>query len=145
MSSEERASFIGIITNLVLNTYIIVRLVQLYNAGALAGEDAVTNWARTVVWVIPATILVTVVLNILVTMFSKERDQRDVVDERDRKFQVRGLWATVISIGLGYTAMMVLLALGWTPVYGLTLLYVSFAAGDLLGNSARLASYRIGC
>lgn len=145
MSSQQRACIVAIITNLLLNTYIIVRLVQLYNAGALAGEGAVTTWARAVVWAIPAAILITIVLNVLLAMMSKDRNQRDLVDERDRMFQVRGLWVTLVCIGLGYMTMIVLLAIGWAPVAGLTLLYLSCAAGDLLGNCVRLASYRIGC
>jgi len=144
MSSQERASIVAIITCLLLNTYVIFKLVQLFGAEALSGEDAPMVWARAVVWVIPAAIVLTIVLNCLFSMASKDRNQKNIVDERDRLFQLRGLYITLISIGLGFMTMIVVLATGWTAVAGLTLLYASCAVGDLLGNVVRLASYRIG-
>ncbi len=144
MSSQERASVVAIITSLLLNAYVIVRLVQLFGAGALSGEDAAMVWARAVVWVIPAAIALTIVLNCLFAMASKDRNLRNIVDERDRLFQVRGLSVTLITIGIGYMTMIVMLAAGWTVVVGLTVLYASCAVGDFVGNIVRIASYRIG-
>lgn len=144
MSSQERASVVAIITSLLLNSYVIVRLVQLFGAGALSGEDAPMVWARAVVWVIPAAIALTIILNCLFAMASKDRNQKNIVDERDRQFQLRGLYITLISIGIGFMTMIVALAFGWSAVAGLTLLFASCAAGDLIGNAVRLGSYRIG-
>ncbi len=145
MSKEERASIIAIIINLLLNTYIIVRLVQLFSTGALAGEDGTMVWARAVVWAIPAAIVLTIAFNILLMLMDKQRSLNKVVDERDRIFQLRGMGVTLVTAALGYIGMLVTLSVGWPAVAGLTLLYISFAAGDLLGNIVRLASYRIGC
>lgn len=144
MSSQERASIVAIITSLLLNAYVIVTLVRLFGAGALSGEHAPMVWAQAIVWVIPAAIGLTIVLNWLLAMASKDRNQRNVVDERDRQFQLRGLYITLISIGIGYMTMIVVLATGWSAVAGLTLLYAFCAVGDLLGNVVRLGSYRIG-
>lgn len=144
MSSQERASIVGIITCLLLNAYVIIRLVQLFGAGALSGENATMVWARAIVWVLPAAIVLTIVLNWVLTMASEDRYQRNMVDERDRQFQLRGLYITLITMGIGFMTMIVVLATGWTAVAGLTLLYASCALGDLLGNAVRLGSYRIG-
>tara|TARA_R110002096_G_scaffold435816_4_gene663219 strand:+ start:29894 stop:30331 length:438 start_codon:yes stop_codon:yes gene_type:complete len=144
MSNQERASIVAIIISLLLNAYVIVRLVQLFGSGALSGEHATTVWAQAIVWVIPAAIVLTIVLNCLFAMASKDRNQRNIVDERDRLFQLRGLSVTLISIGIGYMTMIVMLAAGWTAVVGLTVLYASCAVGDLVGNTVRIASYRIG-
>ncbi len=144
MSHQERASIVAIITSLLLNAYVVVRLVQFFEAGALSGEDAPMVWARAIVWVIPAAIVLTIVLNCLFTIASKDRTPKNIVDERDRQFKLRGLYITLVSIGLGYMAMIVALATGWTAVAGLILLHASCALGDLLGNVVRLASYRIG-
>ena len=145
MSKEERASIIAIIINLLLNTYIIVRLVQLFKAGALAGEDGTMVWARAVVWAIPAAIVLTIAFNILLMLTDKQRSLNKVVDERDRIFQLRGMSVTLVVAALGYIGMLITLSTGWSAVAGLTMLYICFAAGDLLGNIVRLASYRIGC
>ncbi len=144
MNQQERASIVAIITSFMLNTYVIVRLLQLFGAGALSGEDASMVWAKAVVWVIPAAIVLTVVLNGMFSMFSKDQNPKNIIDERDRQFQLRGLHITLISIGIGFMTMIVVLALGWTAVAGLTLLYASCAAGDLIGNAVRFGSYRIG-
>jgi len=144
MSNQERASIVGIITCLLLNAYVIIRLVQLFGAGALSGENATMVWARAIVWVLPAAIVLTIVLNWVLTMASEDRYQRNMVDERDRQFQLRGLYITLITMGIGFMTMIVVLATGWTAVAGLTLLYASCALGDLLGNAVRLGSYRIG-
>lgn len=144
MTSQERASIVAIITSLLLNAYVIVALVRLFGAGALTGEHAPMVWARAIVWVIPAAIGLTIILNWLLAVASKDRNQRNVVDERDRQFQLRGLCITLVSVGIGYMTMIVLLATGWSAVAGLTLLYAFCAVGDILGNVVRLGSYRVG-
>ena len=144
MSSQERATVVALITNLLVNGYAVTRVVQLYQDGTLAGEDALSAWARAVVWVIPAAIGLTIVLNILFNLMDKDRKHNNVVDERDQNFQMRGIGVTLIVICLGYVVMLTGLAFGWTALVALNLLFFAFAAGDLLGNAVRLASYRIG-
>ncbi|MEQ9460995.1 MAG: hypothetical protein RIG82_08595 [Phycisphaeraceae bacterium] len=143
MSHQERASIVAIITNLLVNGYAAVRVGQLYDAGALSSEDALMVWAQAVIWVIPLAIGLTIVLNILFTMAEKGADKAMVVDERDRQFQLRGIFVTLVVVGLGYITMLAGFAIGWTAIIGLNLLFFTFALGDLLGNTVRLASYRI--
>ncbi|MHC4880879.1 MAG: hypothetical protein ACYTGL_30885 [Planctomycetota bacterium] len=144
MSHQERASIVAIVTNLLLNLYVIVRVGKLFSTGALSGDDAVMVWAQTIVWIIPAAIALTIVLNHVIAFAARDQDLKKTVDERDRQFQLRGMGVLLMSVGLGFMTMIVLLATGWTAVAGLTLLYFSIAVGDLLGSVVRLASYRIG-
>ncbi len=144
MSPEERACVVAIVTNLLVNGYAVVRVVQLYLDGALAGDDAVTVWARAVIWVVPAAIVLTIVLNVLLAKANRDRALPHVVDERDRQFQLRGMGVTLVVVGLGYVAMLGTFALGWAAIVGLNVLLFAFAFGDLSGNAVRLASYRIG-
>lgn len=144
MCQQERASIVAIVINLLLNGYVVLRLAELFGAGALSGDNATMVWAQAIVWVIPAAIVLTIVLNPLFSILSKDRNPKNLVDERDRQFQLRGLYVTLISTGIGYMTMIFVLATGWSAVAGLTLLYGSCAAGDLLGNVVRLSSYRIG-
>ena len=143
MSNQERATVVALITNLLVNTYAIVRVSQLYTGGALVAEDAVMVWAQAVVWVIPAAILLTIVLNIAFRMADKERGPQ-VVDERDQKFRLRGMVAMIVFVCLGYTAMLTTLAIGWPTILALNILFFATAFGDLVGNVVRLGSYRIG-
>lgn len=144
MSREERSSVIGIITGLLVNAYVVTRLAQLYFNGSLSGDDAVKIWAQTIAWGIPAVLVITIVLHITFTLTDSERALNNVVDERDRKFQLRGMGTTLVGAAIGYVAMIVTLAFGGDTVIGLTIMYASIALGDLLGNIVRIASYRIG-
>ena len=143
MSNQERATVIQLFTSLLVNTYAIVMVGRLYSSGALAAEDAVIVWARAVVWVIPAAIGLTVVLNIAFRLADKDRAPQ-VVDERDRQFQLRGMATMVVFIALGYIAMLIGLAIGWPTILGLNILFFAIAFGDLIGTLVRLGSYRIG-
>lgn len=144
MSREERSSVIGIITGLLVNAYIVIRLTQMFHQGAFSGDNAVTIWAQTVVWAIPAAIVMTIVLHTTFTMTDSERAQSNIIDERDRKFQLRGMGTTLVGAAIGYVAMIVTLAFEGDTVIGLTIMYGSIALGDMLGNIVRIASYRIG-
>ncbi len=143
MSNQERATVVALITTVLVNSYAIVRVVQLYNAGAFEGDDAIMTWARAVVWVIPAAILLTIVLNVLAKMISQERGPQ-VVDERDQKFRLRGMVAMIVFVCLGYMVMLTGLAIGWPTILALNILFFSMAFGDLVGNVVRLGSYRFG-
>lgn len=143
MSSQERSTIIALITTVLVNTYAIVRVIQLYKAGALEGEDAVMVWAQAVVWVIPAAILLTIFLNIVTWVLDKDRGP-NVTDERDQKFRLRGMVALVVFICLGYMVMLAGLAIGWPTILALNILFFTIAFGDLVGNVVRLASYRFG-
>ncbi len=145
MSHQERASAVAIVIGLLLNGYVSIRLWQLFEAGALSGENAPMMWAQAIVWVIPAAIVLTIVSNIVFAIVTKGSTQKTNTDERDHLYRSRGMCVTLIVFGLGFTAMLIGLAVGWPVVFGLTLMYASAALGDLLGQCTRLVSYRIGC
>ncbi len=145
LSYQERASIVAIVIGLMLNGYISVRLWQLFESGALSDANAPMVWARTIVWIVPAAIVLTIVSNILFAIVTKDRKQKAITDERDHLFMHRGMCVTLIVIGLGFTGMLIGLSVGWPVVYGLTLMYASAALGDLLGQCTRLVNYRIGC
>ena len=143
MSHHQRATIVALLTNLLVNGYAIASVGRLHLAGALSGDDAVRVWAQAVVWVIPAAILSTIVLTLLFQAVEKERGPR-VMDERDRLFRLRGVFVFLVFVGVGYTAMLTTLAIGWPTVAALNLLFFATASGDLVGNVTRLASYRMG-
>jgi hypothetical protein len=144
MSHQERASVVAIIVCLLLNGYVSVRLWQLYESGALSGENAPMEWAQSIVWVVPAAIVLTIVSNIGFAIASKGRKQKTNIDERDHLYRSRGMCVTLFVFAIGFIGMLVGLATGWPVVIALTILYASAALGDLLGQCVRLSSYRIG-
>lgn len=148
MPHEERNTIFALLTSLVVNGYMIWKLAGLRAAGAFDGADALQVFGKTVIWVIPLSIAVTLVLtvlgNIVLAILTGDPKPDFTVDERDRTFRIRGLWGTIAVIGAGFILAMAGLALGWAALPVFTLLYFAFAAGDLTGNLIRLGSYRIG-
>lgn len=148
MSHEQRNIYVAILTSLLVNGYVILRLRGLSASGAFDGPDALQIWARAVLWVIPAAIVLTIVLtilaNIVFAIAAREANPDFTVDERDRLFQTRGMIATMVVVSIGFIASIIALAFGWQALTVFTLIYFSFAAGDLIGNLTRLVSYRIG-
>lgn len=144
MSPQERASVVGLFTGLLLNTYVLVRLWQLFSGDELSGIDGPMIWARAIVWVIPAAIAISVVSHVVFTVAGRSSEQRNIVDERDQLFQFRGTGVLIISVAIGFMGMIIALALGVPAVIGLTIMYASVAIGDIIGNAVRIASYRIG-
>ncbi|MFT4646820.1 MAG: hypothetical protein ACI9X4_000023 [Glaciecola sp.] len=140
---QERASIVAVVTNLLMNGYVLFGHLGLSGDGALDGADATMLWAKMVVWAIPGFIGLTIVLNVVFALASKGRVSGSTMDERDRMFRLRGMSATTIIFGLGFVASLVGLSLGWKPLNGIILIYVSATVGDLIGNLVRLAGYRL--
>ena len=147
MSHEERNNIVAIFVNLVTNLYILTRLRGMWASGAFDGPNALMIWARTVLWVVPiaivATIVLTILANILFAIATMDENPDFTVDERDRMFQVRGMAVTMVVASFGFIGCLVALAFGWEAIVVFTLLYIAFSAGDLIGNLVKLVSYRI--
>lgn len=143
MCPQERSGLISVITNLVVNAVILVRLRQLDATGALDGPDATAVWAKTVVWAVPAMIGLVLVLHMGHKLLTSGDGTSVASDERDRLFQVRGMKIMIVVFGLGWVATLIGLANGWTPLLGFLVVYYAATLGDLLGNAVRLAWYRM--
>ena len=148
MSSDERNTYVSLISSLLINAYMIWRLVEMFGAGTLSGPDALQIWARMVLWVIGAAIVLTIVLtilfNIVFAIATGEKSPQFLSDERDRVFEVRGMGATTLVMIFGFIGAIVALALGQTPLFAFIQLYFSLALGSLAGDLVKLASYRHG-
>lgn len=148
MSHEERNNIVAIVVSLITNTYVLIRLRGLWADGAFDGPDALMFWARAVLWVVPiaivGTIVLTILANILFAIATRDESPDFTVDERDRMFQMRGMAVTMVVASFGFLGCLVALAVGWEALIVFTLLYVAFAAGDLIGNLVKFVSYRIG-
>jgi len=144
MSPQERASIVGLLSGLLLNTYVTVRLWLLFGDGALSGDDAPMIWAQAIVWVIPAAFAICIGSHIVFTMTAKKSGRPNIVDERDQQFQNRAMAVLVVAVAVGFMGMIIALALGVSTVIALTVMYASVAIGDITGNAVRIASYRVG-
>lgn len=143
MCPQERSSLISIATNLLVNAYVVWRLWPLYTDGALSGPDGPMVWANVVIWTIPASIALVILAHIAVAIATRH-EAGPAVDERDRLFQVRGMYVSVGACAVGMIGGLVVLANGWAPLVGFLVIYYAATLGDLIGNGVRIASYRLG-
>lgn len=148
MTYEGRNAVIGLIVSVIVNIYIVLRLRGLFASGAFDGPDALQVFGKTVLWVVPIaiglTIAATILGNIIAAIVTNDPDPEYITDERDRLFQNRGMIATMVVTSLGFLLAMVALALGWDALKVFILIYFSFAIGSIAGDLTKLISYQIG-
>ncbi len=148
MTYQDRNNVVSIIVSLIVNGYIILRLLEMNAAGQFEGPDAVNVWARMVIWVIPiaiaATIVGTILFNILYTIVTGTQKHSFLVDERDKMFDRRGIAAVVIFAGAGFILAILALALGWSALVGFNIIYFAMALGSMAADIVKFISYRRG-
>ena len=148
MTYQDRNNVVSILINIVVNGYIIIRLVDMNAAGAFDGPDAVNVWARLVIWVIPisiaATIVGTILFNIFYAIATGNEKPSFVVDERDKLFEQRSFVAAMVLAASGFILAIVMLALGWSALFGFNIIYFSMALASMAGDAVKFISYRRG-
>jgi len=146
MSHEERNNIASLIAGLLVNIYVIIKLSTMFEAGRLAGPDAMMIWARAMLWVIPIGILTVIIciilFSILFAIAERDGSPSFVVDERDRAIKTFGLHFTVVATSVGFVGALVALAFGTAPLYVFIGMFFAFSLGDLIGNAAKLIRYR---
>jgi len=148
MSHQEKNNIVSIICNLLINGFVILKLNAMFGDGSLSGPDAPMVWARMVIWVIPASIVLLIALTILssIVVAIIERDPKPdfTVDERDKLFDIRGMGATMAVVAAGFIGSIIALAVGWQPLTVFIMIYFSFALGSIVGDLVKFLSYRYG-
>lgn len=148
MSHEERNTLVAILVNLSMAGWMTWRIAAMQGAGRFDGPDGLAVWARTVLWVIPVGIVVTIaaviLFNIVFAIATRDENPSFVTDERDRLIGIQGMRVTLVVASAGFLGALVALALGTGAFAVLNAILASFAAGDLLGSLAKLRLYRRG-
>ena len=144
MSQEEKNTIVSIIVNLIVNGLLAVKLFGLWSDGTLLGPDGVTIWAKSTLWAMATTIIATIVLviliSIIVAIITGDKDFR--TDERDKLFSNRGNMFVMVAGGFGFVVAIIMMAMGFAPVFGFMFVFYAYAIGDLIGNLHKFASYR---
>lgn len=147
MSHEERNTVAQLISSLLVNAWFLNLLWTMFHDGTSTAPDGLQIWAQTMLWVVPAAIVGTIVMTILTRIvhgiITGDRSGA-IVDERDLKFQFYGMGATMFLAVAGFLSAMVLLALGYSGFVAFTAIYLSFFVGDIAGSLVKLGLYRCG-
>ncbi len=144
MSQEEKCTIVSIIVNVIVNGMLAIKLFGLWSDGTLLGPNGAMIWAKSALWAMGITIIATIVLTVLfiiiMAIITGDTDFR--TDERDRLFTNRGNMFVMVAGGAGFIAAMIMMAMGFAPVFGFIFVFYAYAIGDLIGNLHKFASYR---
>ena len=148
MPSEERNTWVSLFSSLIVNAWFFRLIWVMFGDGTSTAPDALQLWARTVVWVVPvsivSTIMLTIVASIVQGIVTGEKSVIFLKDERDTKFGLWGLGATMLLAVVGFLSAMAALALGYSGFIAFNLIYLGFCLGDLAGSLVKLGLYRCG-
>ena len=146
MNPEERNTWAALVGSLLVNAFFASRIWAMFHDGTATAPDALQIWARTMLWVVPAAIVVTIALTVLAAVLQAAITGDDRViflkDERDQKFELLGMGATMFCVIFGFFGAMIGLALGITGFTAFNLIYLSLFIGDIFGNLVKLGLYR---
>lgn len=148
MPFKQRNAYVAIFINIIVIGFFAMRINTLYQGGEFSGPDALSIWAKTVLWMIPvsiiATIILTILFNIIYAIITHQPKPSFVVDERDRNIEINGMRVTLVVSSAGFILSLIALAFGWSAFSVFNVLLFSFAIGDLGGNLSKLIIYRRG-
>ncbi len=65
MNSEERNTWVALISSLIVNAWFYRLIWIMFHDGTSLAPDGMQIWARAIIWVIPVSIVSTIVLTIL--------------------------------------------------------------------------------
>jgi len=148
MAYQDRNTVVSILVNLAVSAFVILRLLEMNASGLFDGPDAINNWARLVIWLIPlgivGTIIGTILFNIVFAVITNESKPSFVVDERDKLFERRGNLAIITFAGAGFVSAVIAMALDASALAGFNIVYFGMALGALAADFVKFASYRRG-
>ena len=148
MNSEERNTWVGLFSSLMINGWFYSRIWEMLYDGTATAPDAMQIWARTVIWVIPVSIIATIALTVLATIvqaiLTGDKSPTFLKDERDTKFEMWGMGAMMLLAVAGFLGAMGALALGYSGFIAFNLIYLGFSLGDVASNVLKLILYRTG-
>ncbi len=147
MSHNERNAVAALIASIIVLGYFGTRIGSTWSAGGYDGPDGINLWARTVIWMIPVGIVMTVVttigFNILHAIFTNTPNPSFVTDERDMQIARRAMQVSMIVISATFMLAIAGLAWGLSALAMFNLILAGFALGSVAAEIFRLVIYRM--
>lgn len=164
MSYQEKRVLVSIITGAGLMAAYGVNAFDKYQAG-LTGPEHLKLWALTMLQYIgigvAAAIVIQIIFHILISVAiaAKESIRNEtcgdahikkvialemVEDEMDKLIELKSMRMGFAIAGGGFLLALVTLALGYTPILMLNILFAAFSVGSMLEGLTQLYYYRKG-
>jgi hypothetical protein len=148
MTHEQGNVVVSIISSTIVACAFIFVTTGRYDVGYFDGGDALTLWARSVLWFILISIAVSIVAHIgfviVRAIVTNNAKPNMLIDERDRDIRKKGVFFVMALLGAGCMASVLALAVGWSGFAAFNVLLAFGALADLGGSVAKLYLYRRG-
>lgn len=148
MSFEERNTVIYLFVSLLVAGIFGTRIWEGTVDGRFDGAQGLVDWARTVLWMVPVaiglTIAAVIIGQIIYAIATGDRDPNTDSDERDHEVSARAARFTMVIFSMGWLGAIVMLASAYTTLAALNLMLFAGWFSDVIGNLVKLRIYRHG-
>lgn len=149
MSYQEKNITVSLVSHLLIVSYYLVNLFQMYQAGGLVSARVFSLWAIVIVAAIIVTIIGSILTNILLSIVHaiktrSEKEERFIEDERDQLIGLKGSKVSYIAFSIGVLVAMLTFALGQSPLVMFSLLILSSILAEIIGDVSQLYLYQKG-
>ncbi len=148
MNAEVKGIYASITSTVLIFTAYAYVVSGMFAEGRFAGPDGLALLGKAILVLIFGGIVVHVIVMVLahfvVAIFEQDGAPSQVVDERDKLIELRGLRVSFYVFGAGYVGSMVALAMGMSAFGVFNLMLAFCAIAGLVEALLRLALYRKG-
>ncbi len=146
MNAGERNTWVSLCASLTVNAWFGHLVWAMYQSGTHLAPDGLQIWARSMLWVIPVSIVANIGLTILASIVEGAVTGQPRIlflkDERDRNFELHGMGAMILMVVMAFLGAMIWLAFGGSAFNAFNLIYLGFFLGDVCNSLVKLGLYR---
>lgn len=164
MTYQVKKTIAAIISGVVVLGVYLFYAFGRYQSGLLAPDD-LKSWAQLILIFIgvgiAATIVIQIIFHILLSVgiaikenmksgsckdenIENQIQLEMVEDEMDKLIELKSLRVGAIVAGSGFVISLIILALGYPPVFMLNIVFISFSFGSILDGFTKLYYYKRG-
>lgn len=151
MSYQEKRSLFNIVVSIIITVFYFITINAKYQNGAFDTTNMLRFWAVVILIFIPVSIISRIIAMILYRIFGEitdevrgEKEDRDVIDERDKLIELKSNKVAQIVFILGFIGALFTLLFNASVSVFFILMLASGFVGDLASNIMQIVYYRRG-
>lgn len=146
MPNEEKRSIISIVSVAVVYLVYCIFIFRKFNSGSFNPVEDIRSWGLFILAFVPVQIVLNIVISILFSIVhavvTREEDDTELVDERDKVIRLKANSVAYMVVGIGFMLSVITVALGLPVFIMLNIVYFAFNLAEIIGSSIQLRYYR---